>query len=106
MDIDKLLIEISKNFLSNDLVNNKNNLYICLRDATEKYKVNIEDPNTLVNKEINLDTDLCVEIDLEEAIKLSEGKNNVGNSLFNGSIKLIGNLEVLNNIASDIEKTT
>jgi len=106
MDISKLLIEISNNFLSNDLVNNRNNLYICLKDGTKQYKVNIKDPKTLVNKEINLDTDLCVEIDLNEAIELSEGKNNVENSLFNGSIKLIGNLEVLNNIASDIEKTT
>ena len=106
MDIDKLLTEISRNFLSNDLIKDKSNFFLCIKDKTKEYKVKIGEPNKLIDKDINLDTDLCMEIDIKEAIELSEGKNNVENSLFNGKIKLIGNLEILNRIASDIEKAT
>jgi hypothetical protein len=35
-----------------------------------------------------------------------EGNLNVQDALFNGNIKLIGNVEVLNSIATDIKKTT
>ena len=106
MDIDKLLSEISRNFLSNDLIKDKSNFFICITDETKQYKVKIEEPNKLIDKDINLDSDLCLEIDIDEAIELSEGRNHVENSLFNGKIKLLGNLEILNSIASDIEKAT
>jgi len=106
MDIDKLLSEVSRNFLSNDLIKDKSNFFICITDKAKQYKVKIEEPNKLIDKDINLDSDLCLEIDINEAIELSEGRNNVENSLFNGKIKLVGNLEILNSIASDIEKAT
>jgi hypothetical protein len=106
MDIEKLLTEISRNFLSNDLIKDKNNFFVCIKDKTREYKVKIGEPHKLIDEGINLDTDLCMEIDIKEAIKLSEGGNNVENSLFNGNIKLIGNLEILNSIASDINKAT
>ena len=73
---------------------------------TKNYKINITNPNKIIEKEINLDEDLCIEIDLNDALKMLEGNLNVHDSLFNGNIKLVGNIEVLNSIAIDIEKTT
>lgn len=106
MDVEKLLSEISRNFLSNDLIKKKDNLFICLKDGTKEHTIKIVEPNKLIDKNIDLNTDLCMEIDFDEAVKLSLGESNVEDSLFNSKIKLIGNLEILNSIASDIEKTT
>ena len=106
MNIDQLLIEISNNFLSKNLIAKKENLFISINSKTKNYKINITNPNKIIEKEINLDEDLCIEIDLNDALKMLEGKLNVHDSLFNGNIKLVGNIEVLNSIAIDIEKTT
>ena len=106
MNIDKLLIEISNNFLSKNLITKKENLFISINSKAKNYKINITNPNKIIEKEINLDEDLCIEIDLNDALKMLEGNLNVHDSLFNGNIKLVGNIEVLNSIAIDIEKTT
>ena len=106
MNIEQVLIEISNNFLSNDLINKKNNFFISINSKTKNYKINIEEPHQIIEEEINPDIDLCIEIGLEDALKMLEGNLSVQDSLFNGKIKLIGNVEVLNSIATDIEKTT
>jgi len=106
MNIAQVLIEISNNFLSNDLIVKKNNFFISINNKTKNYKINIEKPDQIIEEEINPEIDLCIEINLEDALKMLEGNLSVQDSLFNGKIKLIGNVEVLNNIATDIEKTT
>ena len=106
MNIEQVLTEISNNFLSKDLIKKKENFFISINSKTKNYKINIEKPHQIIKEEINLDVDLCIEINLEDALKMLEGNLNVQDYLFNGKIKLIGNVEVLNSLAADIEKTT
>ena len=106
MNIDQLLIEISNNFLSKKLIDKKENFFISIKSKKKEYKINITNPSQIIEKEINIDEDLCIEIEINDALKMLEGNLNVQDALFNGDIKLIGNVKVLNSIATDIKKTT
>tara|TARA_B100000131_G_C18116375_1_gene611428 strand:+ start:770 stop:1090 length:321 start_codon:yes stop_codon:yes gene_type:complete len=106
MNINKILLEISKNFLRLDQVKGKSNLFICLIDEDKEYTINITEPEKIINDDFNPIKDLCICIEIKDALNMLEGKLNVNDSLFKGNIELRGNLDVLSRVSSEIEKTT
>ena len=106
MDINEILLEISKNFLRLDQVKGKSNLFICLIDEDKEYTINITEPEKIINDDFNPIEELCICIEIKDAINMLEGKLNVNDSLFKGNIELRGNLDVLSRVSSEIEKTT
>ena len=106
MEINEILLQISKNFLSLDRINKKDNLFICLIDGEKEYIIKITEPKKIINDDFNPIEDLCICIEIKDAINMLEGKLNVNDSLFKGNIELRGNLNVLSRVSSEIEKTT
>ena len=106
MEINEILLQISKNFLSLDRINKKDNLFICLIDGKKEYIIKITDPKKIINEFLDEVENLCICIEIQDAINMLEGKLNANDSLFKGNIELRGNLEVLSKVSSELEKTT
>ena len=106
MEINEILLQISKNFLSLDRINKKDNLFICLIDGEKEYIIKITDPKKIINEVLDEVENLCICIEMQDAINMLEGKLNANDSLFKGNIELRGNLEVLSKVSSELEKTT
>ena len=106
MEINEILLQISKNFLSLGRINKKDNLFICLIDGEKEYIIKITDPKKIINEVLDEVENLCICIEMQDAINMLEGKLNANDSLFKGNIELRGNLEVLSKVSSELEKTT
>ena len=106
MDINEILLKISKNFLRLDKVKRKDNLLICLIDGEKEYTINITEPEKIIDDDFDAIENLCICIEIQDAINMLEGKLNVNDSLFKGNIELRGNLDVLSEVSSEIEKAT
>ena len=50
MEINEILLQISKNFLSLDQINKKDNLFICLIDGKKEYIIKITEPKKIINE--------------------------------------------------------
>ena len=64
------------------------------------------EPKKIINEFLDEVENLCICIEMQDAINMLEGKLNANDSLFKGNIELRGNLEVLSKVSSELEKTT